>query len=247
MTKTIGIFFAAGKGSRMVPFTEKTPKPLAKVGNKTLLEINMQKAFDLVDFYVVVVSYLKEQIENYFGGSFLGKPIYYANQKNPKGGTLDALRTAIFKQNDFQDYNYLVSGSDDLIADSVYQDLKLKIQENPLVAILVAKKIQDKEILKSKGVFKVDKHQNFIEIVEKPQRFISDLTNIGLYYLPNEIKNFISKKPNSNQLQNQKEEYITDLFNLYSQKKTIKIFSTTDFYHSISTLKDLKKAQEIFN
>ena len=38
MSITKAMIFAAGFGKRLIPLTEKTPNPLLKLNNKTLLE-----------------------------------------------------------------------------------------------------------------------------------------------------------------------------------------------------------------
>ncbi|MFB9221951.1 nucleotidyltransferase family protein [Paracoccus cavernae] len=63
------MLFAAGKGTRMAPLTDKTPKPLLKVGRRTLLD----RALDLareggVAEVVVNTHYLGEQIVTHLAG-----------------------------------------------------------------------------------------------------------------------------------------------------------------------------------
>lgn len=61
------VLMAGGKGKRLLPLTEKTPKPLLKVGNKAIIDYNVER---LVQFGVenihVSVNYLAEQIESHF-------------------------------------------------------------------------------------------------------------------------------------------------------------------------------------
>lgn len=244
MNNTTAIVFAAGKGSRMMPLTETTPKPLAKIKNQTLLEINLKNLSCLADSYILVVAHLKEKIQAYLGEKFLNKPVYYATQENPKGGTLDALRTGlkIAQKLNLKSQGYVVSGSDDVLQKIIYDQLLKAVSKDSKRAYLMAKKIEDRELLKSKGVFRVNQQNEFIEIVEKPQKFISNLTNIGLYYLPENIAGFIP--PKSPAKNSEKEEYITDLFNQYSKKKPIQILPTDGYYHSISSLEDLKLANQ---
>ena len=62
------VIMAGGKGTRLRPLTEKTPKPLLKVGEKPILEHNITRLalFGMDDFWISV-NYLGEQIEEYFG------------------------------------------------------------------------------------------------------------------------------------------------------------------------------------
>lgn len=60
------IILAAGRGERLMPLTQNTPKPLIDMGNgNTLLEeqmLSLQES-EVVDEVVLVVGYLAEQIE----------------------------------------------------------------------------------------------------------------------------------------------------------------------------------------
>ena len=61
------VMMAGGKGERLRPLTEKTPKPLLPVGDKAIIDYNIER---LVNYGVrhinVTVNYLHEQIEDHF-------------------------------------------------------------------------------------------------------------------------------------------------------------------------------------
>jgi len=101
----ICVILAGGRGTRLIPLTDTTPKPLLKAGGKTLLEWNMDNVVNSVDKFVIVISYLGDQIIEQIGDNYKGKPVEYVWQTNPKGGTLDAFRTAIFEKNGKQNEN----------------------------------------------------------------------------------------------------------------------------------------------
>lgn len=55
--------FAAGKGQRMLPLTEKVPKPLLKVGDKSLLEHLLNRLAKAgIEEAIINAAYLAEQI-----------------------------------------------------------------------------------------------------------------------------------------------------------------------------------------
>ena len=58
-----GVILAAGKGTRMRPLTLKTPKPLMDLQGRPILAWSLMSLRRIVDRLLVVVSYLKAQIE----------------------------------------------------------------------------------------------------------------------------------------------------------------------------------------
>jgi NDP-sugar pyrophosphorylase family protein len=61
------VLMAGGKGERLRPLTEKTPKPLLKVGEKCIIDHNIDRLIEYgVKHISVTVNYLKEQIEEHF-------------------------------------------------------------------------------------------------------------------------------------------------------------------------------------
>lgn len=61
------VMMAGGKGERLRPLTEKTPKPLLPVGDKAIIDHNIDRLINYgVQHISVTVNYLKEQIEEHY-------------------------------------------------------------------------------------------------------------------------------------------------------------------------------------
>lgn len=78
---------AGGFGKRLKPLTNKTPKPMLKIGDKAILEIIID-SFIANGFQKFFISthFEAEQIKNYFGdGSRMGVSINYVHEEEPIG------------------------------------------------------------------------------------------------------------------------------------------------------------------
>lgn len=159
----ICVVLAGGRGTRLIPLTDICPKPLLRAGDKSLLEWNMSGTAPFVDKFVIVISYLGQMIIDQIGNNYMGKPVEYVWQKNPKGGTLDAFRTAIFEnldnsqnsQSQNQKADYLVIHADDIHGAETWQNMQTKIQNNPKNAYLSGKVLTDLSLASSFGMFEV--------------------------------------------------------------------------------------------
>lgn len=61
------VLMAGGKGERLRPLTEKVPKPLLPVGDKTIIDYNVERLLSYgVEHISITVNYLREQIESHF-------------------------------------------------------------------------------------------------------------------------------------------------------------------------------------
>lgn len=81
------LIMAGGRGERLRPFTDSTPKPLMKVGGKTLLEIllNRLETSGLTDVWISV-HYLSNKIEEICGsGDRFDLNISYIRERHPLG------------------------------------------------------------------------------------------------------------------------------------------------------------------
>ncbi len=68
------MILAAGRGERMRPLTEHTPKPLLKVGGKSLIEYHLERLVSAgVKEVVINIAYLGNKIQGYLGDTFLSK------------------------------------------------------------------------------------------------------------------------------------------------------------------------------
>ena len=81
------VIMAGGRGQRLQPLTNKIPKPLLKVGDKPIMEHNLDRlaSYGIDDFWLSV-NYLGDQIENYFGsGKGKNIKIEYVWETEPMG------------------------------------------------------------------------------------------------------------------------------------------------------------------
>lgn len=89
MSGARAMILAAGRGERMRPLTDRTPKPLLEVRGKPLLQYHLE-AFGAAGFDEVVVNtaWLGEQIEQRFGPA-CGPRIAYSHEGRDFGGALE--------------------------------------------------------------------------------------------------------------------------------------------------------------
>ncbi|OAV44316.1 nucleotidyltransferase family protein [Lewinella sp. 4G2] len=81
------VIMAGGVGSRLRPLTLDTPKPLLKVGDKPIIEHNIERlrSFGVVNL-TISIKYLGQQLIDYFGdGSDRGMNITYVTEDEPRG------------------------------------------------------------------------------------------------------------------------------------------------------------------
>lgn len=90
------VILAGGQATRLRPLTDKVPKSLVEIGEKSFLEhqLDFLKKAGIEDV-VLCVGHLGEQIERYFGdGSKLGVNLKYSYEKERLLGTAGALKNA---------------------------------------------------------------------------------------------------------------------------------------------------------
>jgi dTDP-glucose pyrophosphorylase len=119
------VLMAGGKGERLRPLTEKTPKPLLKVGDKCIIDHNIDRLIDNgVKHISVTVNYLREQLEEHFAEPRGGVQVHTVRE--PKFlGTIGSIR---FVPEFFND-TVLVMNSD-LFTNINYEDFYLHFKEH---------------------------------------------------------------------------------------------------------------------
>ena len=88
------IILAAGRGERLRPLTDSTPKPLIPIDGLPMIEYVLGALPYAITEIIIVTGYLGELIEKSIGFSWKGKPVRYVRQENGRTGTFAALSAA---------------------------------------------------------------------------------------------------------------------------------------------------------
>lgn len=109
---------ATGRGTRMRPLTDRHPKPLLPVGDRSLLDRVFDAALDTVDAVVVVVGYRSTALKETIGDQYRGQPVHYVDQATPPGTA-----HAILQPRPIVNERFIVLNGDVLIDPSLPQAL----------------------------------------------------------------------------------------------------------------------------
>jgi len=173
------VLLVGGRGSRLRPLTDKIPKALLEVQNKTITE----HLFDLLKKYgirdgVLCVGYLKDKIKEHFGdGTKIGVNINYVEENEPLG-TAGPLKLAKKYLKD----SFIVSNGDELKNINIPRMFRLHKRKNALATIALTT-VDDPS---NYGVARLD-GSRIVEFVEKPSNPPSNLISAGFYILEPEV------------------------------------------------------------
>lgn len=115
------IVMAGGRGSRLRPLTNNIPKPLLKVGDKAIIDYNIDrlKSFGIDDFHISV-RYLGEQIEEHFKARKTSGMNINIVWEQKALGTIGAI--SLISQ---YDHDYILITNSDLLTNMDYEDFFL--------------------------------------------------------------------------------------------------------------------------
>lgn len=119
------VLMAGGKGERLRPLTEKTPKPLLTIGEKAIIDHNIDRLISYgINHINVTVNYLKEQIEEHYHEPRNG--IKIETIREPRFlGTIGSVK---FVKRFFNDTVLLMNS--DLFTNIDYEDFYLHFQQH---------------------------------------------------------------------------------------------------------------------
>lgn len=166
------VLMAGGKGERLRPLTEKTPKPLLPVGNKAIIDHNIDRLISYgIQHINVTVNYLKEQIEEHYQEPRNGVKVQTVRE--PKYlGTIGSVK---FVESFYND-TILVMNSD-LFTNVDYEDFFLHFQEHDAEMSVAAVPYN---VSIPYGILDLD-GRNIKGLLEKPQ--YNHYANAGIYLI----------------------------------------------------------------
>jgi len=179
-----GVVLAAGRGTRMRPLTDRRPKPLLPVGDRSLLERVFDTAVGVVDEFVVVTGYRGEAIRDVVGESYREHPVHYVEQTEALGTA-----HAVAQAEPVVDDDFLVLNGDVIVDASLPR--ALADAEGTAVA---ATEVEDP---RAYGVLSTADDGSLAGIVEKPDDPPTNLANVGCYAFDPEVFEYIDRTPES--------------------------------------------------
>lgn len=222
------VILAGGRGTRLRPLTDATPKPMVYLGGFPILGIIIRwlRFYNITDI-IIATGYLSRSIEEYFQkGKKWGVTIRYAREVKPLGtaGPLKAIKG-------LKDNFFLING--DIFTDINYGKLyNFHIQHQSLATLATVKR----KISVDYGVLGIGKDQELISYDERPKRF--DSISIGINVLHKKCISLISKNES------------IDIPELVQRMRAINgriyCYSTNAYWLDIGKIEDFQKAQEIF-
>lgn len=220
------VILAAGKGTRMRPLTETTPKPLIPVCGKPILDHIIEALPPVINEVILVTNYLEDQIRDYYSSKWNGRKVSYVTQENPSGGTGQALMCA----RELVTGKFLFMYADDVHGSAALAQVVEK--EHAMLAM-------PSDTPEQFGVVYTNEDGTLKEIIEKPANPESNLVNIGGFVITPEIFDYEASVDEGSG-----EIYVTDMLTDYAKTRPVEVIEQ-DVWIPIGNPDQLKQAEEI--
>jgi NDP-sugar pyrophosphorylase family protein len=222
------VILAGGLGSRLKPFTEIIPKPLLPIGEKSILEIQIER-LRTFGFYEIIIAtnYKSDYIEKYLGnGNRYGVKITISKESEPLGtaGPLTLLKDKLDKP-------FIVINGDILTAIDFSKFYNYAIGKEVLLTLAIKKEILPFAF--GNISFKGDYVTN---VEEKPD--IVTFILAGIYVMHPDIIKLIPE--------NTYYGIDTLIKDMIAQKMKIVKYEMKEYWLDIGRLDDYEQAQTIY-
>lgn len=223
------VIMAGGRGERLLPLTEDTPKPMMSVGGRPILEtlVRILHGHGIERFYLSV-NYLADKIEDHFGdGSAFGVDIQYLREDRPLG-TAGSVRPL----SEIESEPILIINGDVLSRVNPRTILDYHRQEGAAATVAV----REHRVEVPFGVVEIDGNR-LVQVREKPTE--TYFINAGIYVVEPGRLNLI---PSSGQFD------MTDLLQRVGQEdgSYVACFPVPEYWVDIGRAEDLERARREF-
>lgn len=219
------VIMAGGKGVRLKPYTNDTPKPMLELANKPILAHNIDRllSFGIKNIYISV-NHLKEQIINYISDKYKDKNIKFIEETSPLG-TIGSIKLV----NEWSNDDILVMNADVLTNIDFYdfyQNYK-NFEDNMSIATFNIRINIPYGILDT-----TDKKIN--SLIEKPS--FTYYSNAGIYLINKKMLKYIPD--------NQKFDSTELMEKLIEDGKKVSHFPIRGYWLDIGNAQNYAKAQD---
>lgn len=179
MSDYVGVILAAGSATRILPLSDHIPKPLLPVGNKPIVQYQIEALRNLgVEDVFMVVGHLKEKIMTFFGdGQKFDIKITYIEQGKPLG-----IAHALSQLHTFIDKPFITFLGDILLDMDKLPEIVRLHKKFKSTAVLAVKREDDYSALQKNFAVLTDSNNKVKRVIEKPKRdYGSRLKGCGIY------------------------------------------------------------------
>ncbi len=229
------ILLSAGLGSRLTPLTNKIPKPLIKIGNRSNLERNLERfQREKIKEIYINVHHLSHKIVSTIGsGDKYGVSIKYSFEKTLLG-TAGAIKSL---EQELKGDLFLVLYADNYIDVNLNELIEFHKNKQALITIVL---FEDYFAPQTSGIVELNSEEQIIKIIDKPKKIFSNWADAGIYVFEPKVLKFITSRGESS--------ITKDLFPfLLEQREKIFGYKTDKEVISLDTPEKLKHAKDILN
>ena len=174
----LGVILAAGKGTRMAPFSERFPKPVLPILGKPLLQHQVECLRDLgVQRVLIVIGHLGYEVVRALGdGGDLGVRIDYVDQ-----GTTLGIAHALGKLEDRIDRPFVLFLGDIFFVHDGLAPMAALMGQDGVKGVLAVKEETNPDAIRRNFVVIEDEFGFVTRVIEKPRHPRTRLKGCGLY------------------------------------------------------------------
>jgi dTDP-glucose pyrophosphorylase len=221
------VMMAGGKGERLRPLTEKTPKPLLPIGAKPIIEHGLNRLQDFgIENVTISINYLGDQIIDYLkDGSSLGLRIKYVKETQMLG----TIGSVTLIEHPFQNDHVLIMNSDLLTNIDLEEFFREFIVKNADLSVACIPYIVNIPY----AILDTSKEQ-ITGLSEKPT--LTYYSNAGIYLVKKDLLKLIPENAFFN---------ATDFIELLiAQNKKVIYYPILGYWLDIGKMDDFQKAKE---